>query len=101
MSGLERLPEPQREALRVVFGLAEGEAPSRFLVGLAVLGLLSDAAEEQAVPCVIDDAQWLDPASAQTLGFVAHRLDDERITMVFALREPGSVPELVDSRACA
>ncbi|MET9437227.1 AAA family ATPase [Streptomyces sp. NPDC006551] len=96
MPGLERLPEPQREALRVVFGLAEGEAPSRFLVGLAVMGLLSDAAAKQPVLCVIDDAQWLDRASARTLGFVAHRLDSERITMMFALREPDSAPELVD-----
>ncbi|MEW2079568.1 LuxR family transcriptional regulator [Streptomyces sp. NPDC013433] len=96
MPGLDRLPAPQQEALRVVFGLADGAAPSRFLVGLAVMGLLSDAAEERPVLCVIDDAQWLDRASAQALAFVAHRLDSERITMVFALREPDSVPELVD-----
>ncbi|MER6345280.1 ATP-binding protein [Streptomyces sp. NPDC001595] len=95
MPGLERLPEPQREALEVVFGLAKGAVPDRFLVGLAVMGLLSDAALERPVLCVVDDAQWLDRASAQTLGFVAHRLESERIAMVFALREPDSVPELV------
>ncbi|MFJ4648252.1 AAA family ATPase [Streptomyces bobili] len=96
LAGLEHLPAPQRDALRVVFGLAQGEAPNRFLVGLAVLGLLSEAAQERPLLCVVDDAQWLDRASAQALAFVAHRLDRERIALVLAVREPDSVPELAD-----
>jgi len=96
LSGLEHLPVPQRDALRVVFGLAQGEAPNRFLVGLAVLGLLSEAAQERPLLCVVDDAQWLDRASAQALAFVAHRVDRERIALVLAVREPDSVPELAD-----
>jgi len=83
------LPAPQREALRVVFGLAEGTAPDRFLAGVGVLSLLSDAAERHPVLCVIDDAQWLDQASALTLAFVARRLLAERVGIVFAAREPG------------
>jgi hypothetical protein len=66
-----RLPDPQRLALRTVFGLSAGPAPDRFLVGLAALGLLSEAAGEQPLICVIDDEQWLDGASAQALAFVA------------------------------
>jgi DNA-binding CsgD family transcriptional regulator len=94
----ERLPDPQREALTVAFGLSAGEAPSPFLVGLAVLGLLSEAAEEQPLLCVVDDAQWLDRASASALAFVARRLLAEAIALIFAAREPGDVlagfPEL-------
>ncbi|MGH3286794.1 MAG: ATP-binding protein, partial [Streptosporangiaceae bacterium] len=71
---LERLPVPQREALRTVFGLSEGAAPDRFLVALAVLSLLSEVAGEQPLVCVIDDEQWLDQTSAQALAFVARRL---------------------------
>jgi DNA-binding CsgD family transcriptional regulator/tetratricopeptide (TPR) repeat protein len=84
---LERLPSPQREALGTVFGLRSGSAPDRFLVGLAVLSLLSDVAEEQPLVCVIDDVQWLDLASRQTLAFVARRLLAEAVGMVFAVRE--------------
>src|SRR3981081_3198877 len=73
LDGLDRLPDPQREALGVVFGLRVGEAPDRFLVGLAVLSLLADAAQKQPLLCVIDDAQWLGRASAQALGGVAGR----------------------------
>jgi DNA-binding CsgD family transcriptional regulator len=84
---LERLPAPQRQALEVVFGLGGGPPPDRFLVGLGLMSLLSDAAQERALLCVVDDAQWLDRASALTLPFVARRLLAEPIGMVFATRE--------------
>ena len=74
---LERLPGPQRDALGVAFGLTAGEAPDRFLVGLAMLSLLSDVAEEQPLLCVVDDAQWLDRASGQAFAFAARRLSAE------------------------
>jgi len=86
---LERLPAPQREALHVVFGMTSGTAPDRFLVGLGILSLLSDAADERPLLCVVDDAQWLDQASAVTLAFVARRVLAERVAIVFAAREPG------------
>ncbi|MEA2242388.1 MAG: hypothetical protein QOD24_1944, partial [Solirubrobacteraceae bacterium] len=86
---LERLPAPQRDALCVAFGLATGNVPDRFLVGLAVLSLLSEAAQEQPLVCVVDDAQWLDRASAQALVFVARRLLAESIALVVVTREPG------------
>jgi DNA-binding CsgD family transcriptional regulator len=86
----ERLPDPQRDALGVAFGLSAGEPPSPFLVGLAALGLLSDAAEQQPLFCVVDDAQWLDAASARALAFVASRLRVERIALTFATRDLGS-----------
>jgi DNA-binding CsgD family transcriptional regulator len=97
---LDRLPVPQRDALATVFGRSAGPAPDRFLVGLATLTLLAEVAEAQPLACVVDDAQWLDQASAQTLGFVARRLLAERIALVFAARTgvgdavPAGLPEL-------
>ena len=98
LNRLDRLPEPQREALAVVFGLTGGSPPDVFLVGLAVLSLLSETAEERPLLCVVDDAQWLDHASARTLAFAARRLLAEPVGLVFAAREPGEelrgLPEL-------
>ena len=91
---LEDLPGPQRDALRAAFGLWEGAAPDRFLVGLAALSLLSEVADEQPLVCLIDDAQWLDRASVQTLAFVARRLMAEPVALVFAVREPSDEREL-------
>jgi DNA-binding NarL/FixJ family response regulator len=86
---LEALPAPQRRAMEIVFGVTAGEAPDRFLVGLAVLSLFSEVAEQRPLLCVVDDAQWLDQASALTLAFVARRLLAEPVAIIFATREPG------------
>jgi len=91
---VDALPAPQRDALLGALGSRDGGAPDHFLVALAVLSLLADAAEAQPLVCVVDDAQWLDRASAQTLAFVARRLLAERIAMVFAVREPSDTDEL-------
>jgi DNA-binding CsgD family transcriptional regulator/tetratricopeptide (TPR) repeat protein len=95
----ESLPEPQREALHTAFGLSAGPVPDRFLVGLAVLGLLSETARERPLVCVVDDQQWLDRASAQALGFAARRLAADPVGLAFAARVPGQdvagLPELV------
>jgi len=93
-----RLPGPQREALEIVFGLSGGPAPDRFLVGLAVLSLLSEVADERPLVCVVDDAQWLDQASSLALRFVSRRLGADSVGILFATREPGEdfhgLPEL-------
>ncbi len=88
LNRLDRLPGPQREALATAFGLTAGTPPARFLVGLAVLSLLADVADEKPLLCLVDDAQWLDRVSAQTLAFVARRLLAEPIGLLFAVREP-------------
>ena len=86
----EELPEPQREALAVAFGRGVGPTPDRFLVGLAVLSLMAAAADDQPLLCVVDDAQWLDEVSVQTLGFVARRFLAEPVALVVAARERGA-----------
>ncbi|RZU01884.1 regulatory LuxR family protein [Kribbella rubisoli] len=88
---VDRLPPPQQEALRVVFGLSQGAPPDLFLIGLAVLSLLSEAAVRQPLVCLVDDQQWLDRSSAQILAFVARRLGAEAVALIFATREVGDL----------
>src|ERR1700691_469860 len=95
---VDRLPGPQRDALRTAFGLSAGPVPDRFLVGLAVLGLVSEVAAQRPLICVFDDEQWLDRASVQALGFAARRLAADPVGLVFAARVAGTeltgLPEL-------
>jgi DNA-binding CsgD family transcriptional regulator len=99
LDNANRLPAPQRAALRTAFGLSPGTAPDKFLVGLAVLNLLSEVAEQQPLVCVVDDEQWIDRASAQILGFVARRLMAESVGVILTARTPSDdlagLPELV------
>jgi len=92
--GLDRLPEPRRDALATAFGLCGSGVPDRFLVGLGVLGLMSDAARQDPMLCVVDDAQWLDQASAAALSLVVRRIETEPMLVVFAVRDPCDRPEL-------
>jgi DNA-binding CsgD family transcriptional regulator/tetratricopeptide (TPR) repeat protein len=91
---IECLPDPQRAALGVALGLRDGNPPDRFAVGLAVLSLLSDVARDRPLVCVVDDAQWLDRASARALAFVARHLVTEPVGVVFAVRQPGAEQDL-------
>ncbi|HEX4718624.1 MAG TPA: ATP-binding protein [Thermoleophilaceae bacterium] len=99
---VDRLPAPQRDALEIIFGVSAGAPPDRFLVALATLSLFSEAAQERPLLCVIDDAQWLDRASAQALGFVARRLLAEPVALLVAARETtdafADLPELLIER---
>jgi hypothetical protein len=92
---LTELPAPHRKALQIAFGLDTG-TPDPFLVGVASLGLLAETVQEHPLLCVVDDAQWLDQASAKALAFLARRISAERIALVFAAREPSRLPELED-----
>ena len=96
LAGLSHLPVPQRDAMETALGLANGSRPDLFLVGLATLSLLSDAAEAQPLLCMVDDAHWLDRSSAQVLAFVARRLEAERVALLFAEGEAQRLPELDD-----
>jgi len=101
LDGLEDLPAPQRDALSTAFGISAGDPPDRFLVGLAALSLVSEVAEARPLLWIVDDAQWLDRVSAQTLAFVARRLLAERMVLAFGVRDPvaerelSGLPELV------
>ena len=94
LGGRDRLPEPQREALEAAFGFRTGSAPDPLRVGMAVLTLLSDAGEDAPVICVVDDAHWLDRASAQALAFAARRIGSEPVAMLFGVRDPDVPSEL-------
>ena len=89
---LDVLPRPQRAALATAFGLDDGPVPDRLMIGLAVLGLLADHTDARPLICIVDDVQWLDRASAQTLAFVARRIARESVALVFALRESDEHP---------
>jgi DNA-binding CsgD family transcriptional regulator len=102
LDGLDGLPVPQRQALGSAFGLVAGPPPDRFLVGLAALTLMTDAAAERPVLCLVDDVQWLDQVSVEMLGFIARRLYADQVGMVFTVREGeeraealAGLPELV------
>ena len=101
LGGCDRLPEPQREALEAAFGFRTGSAPDPLRAGMAVLTLLSDAGEDAPVICVVDDAHWLDRASAQALAFAARRIGSEPVAMLFGVRDPDVPSELGAIPPCA
>ena len=88
LEGLSSIPAPQQEALSTALGLAAGKPPDRFLLGLGVLSLLSEMAEQAPLLCIVDDAQWIDQASIQSLAFAARRLFAEQVGFLFVAREP-------------
>ncbi|MFJ4770772.1 AAA family ATPase [Streptomyces uncialis] len=94
LAEIAALPAPQRAELEIAFGLRDGHPPDRFRVGLALLHLLSNVAGDTPLLCVVDDAQWLDPMSAQALAFAARRVRDEPVALLFAVRDPAARPEL-------
>jgi DNA-binding CsgD family transcriptional regulator len=94
LDGLDVLAEPQQNALGVALGVSSGDSPNRFLIAVAMLNLLAATADERPLLCLVDDAQWLDAASAQALGFVARRLLAEPLAMIFSLREPATTRAL-------
>jgi DNA-binding CsgD family transcriptional regulator len=96
LAKLDALPDPQKTAMRVAFGLSSGDAPDRFLVSLAALTLLAEVAEERPLLCLVDDAQWLDAATSQVFGFIARRLLAESVAIVLTVREPSDERELAD-----
>jgi hypothetical protein len=96
LAQLDALPDPQQNVLQVSFGLSSGVAPDRFLVALAALTLFAEVAGERPLLCLVDDAQWLDAATSQVLGFIARRLLAESVALVFTVREPSDERELVD-----
>src|SRR4051812_47392930 len=96
LAQLDALPDPQQTALRISLGLSSGDAPDRFLVALAALSLFAQVAEERPLLCLVDDAQWLDAATSQVLGFIARRLLAESVAIVFTVREPSDERELAD-----
>ena len=99
--GLERIPRPQREALGIAFGLNSATAaPDRFMVGLAVLSLLADAASDRPLMVAVDDAQWLDEATAQVLAFVARRVRPMPVALALAVREPAPRLRDLDGLPC-
>jgi DNA-binding CsgD family transcriptional regulator len=95
LARLDALPEPQQRALSVAFGLSSGDTPDRFLVALAALSLLAEVGSDRPLLCLVDDAQWLDDASGEVLGFVARRLKAESLAIVFAVRQPSEARQLV------
>jgi DNA-binding CsgD family transcriptional regulator len=100
LDGLDNLPVPQRDALRSAFGLSTTPGRDRFLVGLAALTLISDAAAQKPVLCLVDDVQWLDPASIDALGFAARRMLADRVAMIFAIRHQAEQRDVLRGLAC-